>query len=97
MEAILGDTHGEAARGHFLMGVTALRFFGVVRHWKQMWINNTFRPVKRQGIEKWIFRNERAADSLRSAAPLNSQRKRKNDDVSLRELVRAYLFSMGSL
>jgi hypothetical protein len=58
LDAILGSTHAEAARGRFLLSITALRFFGVVRHWKQMWINNTFRPMKREGVEKWLFRQD---------------------------------------
>ena len=55
MDSILGDTHAVATRGRFLLGITSLRFFGLVRHWKQMWINNTFRSEKGKGSESWLF------------------------------------------
>ena len=28
--------------GRFRLGLTYLRVFGLIRHWKQMWINSTF-------------------------------------------------------
>jgi hypothetical protein len=58
-DAIVGPTHGDAAWGRFILGLSSLRFFGVIRHWKQMWINNTFHPTKREGIEKWLFPREK--------------------------------------
>ena len=38
----------EAAVGRLALGLTFLRAFGLVRHWKQMWIDFTFE----QGKEK---------------------------------------------
>ena len=54
-KAVLGPTHGDSAFGRLMMGLTSLRFFGVIRHWKQMWISSTFKTGKRYGIEKLIF------------------------------------------
>jgi hypothetical protein len=76
LDAVLGHSHAEAARGRFLLGITALRFFGVVRHWKQMWINNTFRPMKREGVNNWMFpqdlsfRQDPLSDSLEASQHL---------------------------
>jgi hypothetical protein len=77
--AILGPTHGDAAWGRFKMGLTSLRFFGVIRHWKQMWINNTFHPVKREGIEKWLFPREKEVQDTERIRPIfNRQKRRKH-------------------
>lgn len=76
IDALLGDTHADAARGRFLLGITCLRLFGLVRHWKQMWINNTFRPVKREGFEKWLFpRTKQDSDSMVLSRPAKIKRK----------------------
>lgn len=40
--AIKGSNYYEAALGRFTMGLTFLRCFGLVRHWKQMWIVHTY-------------------------------------------------------
>lgn len=53
--AVLGPTQADSLFGRIVMGSMALRFFGVIRHWKQMLINQTFRPTKREGIEKWVI------------------------------------------
>jgi hypothetical protein len=42
LEAVLGDSRSTVAYGRFVMGLTFLRTFSLVRHWKQMWINATF-------------------------------------------------------
>ena len=81
-DAVLGDTHAAAARGHFILGLTALRFFGVVRHWKQMWINNTFRAVKVEGIVKLIYRTE--GNNVSESAEMTLKSKKNDDNDSLR-------------
>ena len=53
--AVLGPSSFKSLYGRFFMGLMALRFFGVVRHWKQMLINQTFHPTKREGLEKWVI------------------------------------------
>lgn len=53
--AILGPTRIESIYGRLFMGLMALRFFGVIRHWKQMLINQTFHPTRREGLEKWVI------------------------------------------
>ena len=81
-DAVLGDTHADAARGQFLLGLTALRFFGVVRHWKQMWINNTFRAVKVEGIVKLIYRTE--GNNGTESGEMTLKSKKTDDNESLR-------------
>lgn len=71
--AVRGPTHADAANGRFLLGLTSLRFFGVIRHWKQMWINNTFQATKREGIERWLFPRERSL--VDSNAPVSTPRR----------------------
>ena len=76
-DAVVGGSHAVAARGRFIMGITFLRFFGVVRHWKQMWISNTLRPKPRYGLEKWMFPQERNVDDF--ALEERSSRRKKFD------------------
>jgi len=40
--AVDGSDESRAVLGRLCLGLTSLRLFGLVRHWKQMWINNTF-------------------------------------------------------
>ncbi|VEU33814.1 unnamed protein product [Pseudo-nitzschia multistriata] len=54
-DAVLGPTRRDSIVGRLVMGLMGFRFFGVIRHWKQMLINQTFQPAERQGIEKWII------------------------------------------
>lgn len=42
LNAVLGPTKGESVLGRFCIGLNSLRIFGLVRHWKIMWINRTF-------------------------------------------------------
>jgi hypothetical protein len=92
VDAILGPSHGDAAKGRFILGLTSLRFFGVIRHWKQMWINNTFHPTKRDGIEKWLFPREKDyQEAIRVRAANKNDRvvranqlRRKKRDVSIK-------------
>jgi hypothetical protein len=89
MDALLGNSRAEAARGRFILGITALRFFGVVRHWKQMWINNTFRPMKREGVSKWLFkqdlsfRKDTLSDSLGASNSSSLKVRNKKKEVSV--------------
>lgn len=80
-DAILGMHRADAARGRFVMGITAFRLFGLVRHWKQMFISNTFRPTRREGLEKWFFPN--ATDSMR-LSPVNRSKRRKKEENEVR-------------
>ena len=89
MDAVLGRSNAAAARGHFLLSITALRFFGVVRHWKQMWINNTFQPTKREGVQKWLFRQDLSfrqnslSGSLGASKGSNLKGHKKKKEVSV--------------
>lgn len=40
--AVTSPNDAKATISRFLLGLTFLRTFGLVRHWKQMWINYTF-------------------------------------------------------
>lgn len=83
LDAVLGQSPAECARGRFFLGLTALRLFGLIRHWKQMFINNTFRPVEPQGIEKWLIPTGKdQGDSIRSVRKRNSHK--KNDVSNIR-------------
>jgi hypothetical protein len=74
LDAIIGETHAISARGRFLMGLTVLRLFGLIRHWKQMFINNTFRPTKREGIEKWLISPGKGTGDSMSTRKRSSKR-----------------------
>jgi len=41
--AVLGGTSNVSSLGRFIIGLSFFRIFGLVRHWKNMWINDTFR------------------------------------------------------
>ena len=43
IHSVFGPTRALSALGRFCIGLRSLRIFGLVRHWKKMWINNTFR------------------------------------------------------
>mmetsp|Transcript_36058 Transcript_36058/g.53794 ORF Transcript_36058/g.53794 Transcript_36058/m.53794 type:complete len:1410 (-) Transcript_36058:375-4604(-) len=47
--AVTGPTGADAFFGHAFFAVIRFRIFGLVRHWKQMWINNTYVNAKRKG------------------------------------------------
>ena len=78
LDAVLGKNHVTAARGRFILGITTLRFFGLVRHWKQMWISNTFRSIKREGLENWNSPHEQSLSDT-NRQPQNQSKKQ---DVS---------------
>lgn len=40
--AVLGPTRSAAFLGRLYLALVRFRVFGLVRHWKKMWINNTF-------------------------------------------------------
>jgi hypothetical protein len=81
LDAVVGHDHAHAAvRGRFILGITALRFFAVVRHWKQMWINNVFRSI---GWERWFLGTPNEPADFDSASPGDNQSiQNKKNDVS---------------
>lgn len=44
--AVLGPTRAKTFYGRAYLALVRLRVFGLVRHWKKMWINNTFIKMK---------------------------------------------------
>ena len=54
LSAVLGPTKWDSALGRLFIGFRTLRIFGLVRHWKKMWINNTFRDDR---LQRGIFHN----------------------------------------
>ena len=76
MDAVIGKTPAQSAKGRFFLGLTVLRLFGLIRHWKQMFINNTFHSVKRDGIEKWLIpRQNNHGDSIVSTTKRHSKKR----------------------
>lgn len=69
LDAIIGKSRGISARGRFVLGLTVLRLFGPIRHWKQMFIKTTFHPAQAEDPEKW--RTPRTNDSAASAKIIN--------------------------
>ena len=49
LDIITGESQGVSARGRFLLGLTVLRLFGPIRHWKQMFINVNLSPSQSEG------------------------------------------------
>lgn len=43
LNAVIGYGEQRPALGRFVIGLSFLRLFGLIRHWKQMWINDTFK------------------------------------------------------
>jgi hypothetical protein len=43
LNAILGPSRAKSVLGRFCIALNSFRIFGLVRHWKTMWINRTFR------------------------------------------------------
>lgn len=74
LRAIFGPTRAEGALGRFSIGLTALRMVGLVRHWKIMWINRTFRDHSISVSEQPTFVQ---AVQVRSARTLGSRLGRK--------------------
>jgi hypothetical protein len=57
LQAVTGPTRGNSALGRFVIGLNALRIFGLVRHWKIMWINRTFSDDSGPGGRPMLFMN----------------------------------------
>jgi hypothetical protein len=56
LNSVLGWEFGHVAYGRFIMGLTFLRTFSLVRHWKQMWIGAVFEGYKKSaGPESGAF------------------------------------------
>ena len=77
--AITSLSAWKAAAGRFLLGLTFLRAFGLVRHWKQMWINHTFdrKDNQRSSVVRRLLLVEGHTTTLRS---MMLRRRKKNDD-----------------
>ena len=73
IDYITGGSQGISARGRFLLGLTVLRLFGPIRHWKQMFINENLRPSQSEGL-----RGEDPRDSFTSVNDVGHPIK-KND------------------
>lgn len=95
--SVIGDTPAELARARFAMGINALRLFGLVRHWKQMFINNTFRPSKRDGIERWLVPQDRNLNDSVNFIPNRRVRDKKNEVRRVYFLFCSNMFSLSPL
>ncbi len=79
LDAVVGVSNADSARGRFVLGLTALRLFGLFRHWRQMFINNTFRLAKREGLDKWLI--PRATDHGDSISTTRKRSSTKKNEV----------------
>jgi hypothetical protein len=83
LSATLGTSSARAAFGRFRIGLAALRLFGLVRHWKQMWIKNTFNDNMKRGlIQSFFLENDTDVNVRRSLLG-----KRKKTTVSIKQLM----------
>lgn len=55
LAATLSISTAKAVFGRFRIGLAAFRMFGLVRHWKQMWIKNTFNDNMKRGMIQSLF------------------------------------------
>jgi hypothetical protein len=53
--SVIGPSRAEIFYGHAYMALVRLRVFGLVRHWKNMWLSNTFINQKRKGRNVGFF------------------------------------------
>jgi len=60
IRAVLGPTKWLSAAGRFCVGLRTLRMFGLIRHWKKMWINCAFEDenTKRNRITNLFIRED---------------------------------------
>eukprot|EP00429_Kryptoperidinium_foliaceum_P039921 CAMPEP_0176166240 /NCGR_PEP_ID=MMETSP0120_2-20121206/85020_1 /TAXON_ID=160619 /ORGANISM="Kryptoperidinium foliaceum, Strain CCMP 1326" /LENGTH=1393 /DNA_ID=CAMNT_0017503773 /DNA_START=61 /DNA_END=4240 /DNA_ORIENTATION=- len=77
LESVAGWSHADAARGQFIIGLTVLRIFGLIRHWKQMFINNTLFPSKREGLDKWLIPGAKGSNDTTR----RNSTKKHDDDI----------------
>jgi len=82
MSAVLGPTRWDSAVGRFAIGLRTLRIFGLVRHWKQMWINNTFRDDRVQhGNFPKFFRSDDPNEPYYTPRHFSRKRKAQVGDI----------------
>lgn len=63
LNAVIGDSMNVSASGRIIIGLSFLRTFSLVRHWKQMWINNTFKGTHSSENRKYFWsRNVRVSE-----------------------------------
>lgn len=53
--AVNSTNNLKSAAGRFCLGLSYLRVFGLVRHWKQMWINHTFERGNKESCKYSMF------------------------------------------
>jgi len=51
---VLGPTRLDTFYGRCFLALVRLRVFGLVRHWKKMWIHNTFVTMRSTGIKAFV-------------------------------------------
>jgi hypothetical protein len=54
--AVVGDTKQQAFVGRLYLGLTVLRIYGLIRHWRNMWLANAFNEgLERKGNLRNLF------------------------------------------
>jgi len=77
IHAITSDRGSEQAFGRFILGLTFLRVFSLVRHWKQMWLSHVFET---EGPNSKVVRNLLMMGADKSGKIKRSLRRSKKKD-----------------
>lgn len=73
LNAVLGPTKAKSAFGRFVIGLSVLRIFGLIRHWKNMWINRTYidnsgkNPSLFGGLGQVLFHDDESIRRIRNS------------------------------
>lgn len=83
LQAVLGRSPRAVLFGRFMMSITTFRFFGVVRHWKQALINETYQVVTESNGRKRLLRasTNDSISTYSSALSRKKEGKKKKVDV----------------
>jgi len=90
---ITGESQAISASSRFFLSLIILRLFGPIRHWKQNFINENFRPSKADGIEGSPILQDEDDYDFEKREKRASLLSKKNDvrTVSVASLVEAIL------
>jgi hypothetical protein len=72
--SVLGPTRLQTFYGRSFIALVRLRVFGLVRHWKKMWINNTFVTMRASGM-KSLVAPLRGTPPQKNADPMEDEEK----------------------
>lgn len=79
--AVLGPHRSDAFFGRAYFALVRLRVFGLVRHWKKMWINNTFVSMRWKAPSGGIFSGLLMPNHNPKVAPHQSMDKKSDNTI----------------